>query len=131
LYPKNEAEFIQLIEDIDNELKKKNILIHQRPIHAIREVCLRLEISLNVVPDGPPIPGFYSGDSLGRHFSSWYQKRCGDRLKVSFGPGSVAVLICRYVRPPLCSLENNIRRPGGSDISANLLHRLGDLGAYA
>jgi hypothetical protein len=92
-YPKNEKEFLEFIEEIDNDLKRKNILIFQRPIHAIREACLRLKVSLSVTPHGPSIPGVYQGDSLVAHMDEWYKKKYADRLKIDFSPGSVAVLI--------------------------------------
>jgi hypothetical protein len=92
-YPKNEKEFLEFIEEIDNDLKRKNILIFQRPIHAIREACLRLKVSLSVAPHGPSIRGVYQGDSLVAHIDEWYRKKYADRLKIDFSPGSVAVLI--------------------------------------
>jgi hypothetical protein len=92
-FPKNEAEFVRLIEDVDNELKKRNIQIFQRPIHAIREVCIRMKIILPVVPEGPPIPGVYEGDSLAAHIHDWYRKKYGERLRINFSPGSAAILI--------------------------------------
>ena len=91
--PRNEAEFLKFIEDIDSDLKKNNMLIFQRPIHAIREACLRLGVSLNVVPHGKAIQGIYHGDSLVAHIQDWYQKQYGDRLKINFSPGSAAILI--------------------------------------
>jgi len=92
-YPKSEAEFIRFIEEIDDSLKKKNILIFQRPIHAIREACLKLKISIRVAPDVPPTPGIYEGDYLAAHIHEWYKKKYGDRVKINFSPGCAAVLI--------------------------------------
>ncbi len=92
-YPETEAEFLSLIEDIDSELKKRDIPIHARPIHAFSEVCKRLRISIPFVPDGSPVQGDYSGSSLSAHIHVWYQNKYGDRLKINFSPGSVAILI--------------------------------------
>jgi len=93
-FPKNEREFLQLIEEIDNYFKKKDMPIFQRPIHAIREVCLRLKTSLRIAP--PPeliIKDDYTGDSLSAHIHNWYEKKYGDRLKIHSGPGVAAILI--------------------------------------
>lgn len=92
-YPKNEAEFLGFIEDIDNELKKRNVPIHARPLRAVGEACARLKTSIFVVPSGPPVPGDYTGDSFGAHIDAWYQKKYGDRLKIDFSPGNVAIII--------------------------------------
>lgn len=92
-YPKNAEEFLLFIEDIDKKLKQKKILIHQRPIHAIREVCLRLKVKLPIIPNSPAIPGVYQGESLIAHIHDWYEKKYGNRLKINFSPGSTALLI--------------------------------------
>lgn len=88
-----ESEFLKLIKEIDEGFKKQNIPIFQRPLCAIREICIRQKISLNVVPYGPAVPGLYTGDSLVAHVHEWYKKRYGDRLKIDFSPGSSAILI--------------------------------------
>jgi hypothetical protein len=93
IYPKNELEFLGFIEDIDNELKRRNVPIHARPLCAVSEACVRLKTSMFFVPGGPPIPGDYTGDSLSAHIDAWYQKKYGDRLKIDFSPGTVAILI--------------------------------------
>jgi hypothetical protein len=92
-YPETEADFLSLIENIDIELKKRDIPIHSRPVHAFSEVCKRLRISIPFVPDGSPVQGDYSGSSLSAHIHLWYQNKYGDRLKINFSPGSVAILI--------------------------------------
>jgi len=88
-----ESEFLKLIEEIDEGFKKQNIPIFQRPLRAIREICIRQKISLSVIPHGPAVPGLYTGDSLVAHVHEWYKKRYGDRLKIDFSPGSTTVLI--------------------------------------
>lgn len=92
-YPETEADFLSLIENIDIELKKRDIPIHSRPVHAFSEVCKRLRISIPFVPDSSPVQGEYSGSSLSAHIHLWYQNRYGDRLKINFYPESVAILI--------------------------------------
>lgn len=88
-----ESEFLKFIEEIDEGFKKQNMPIFQRPLHAIREICIQLKTSLPVIPQGSAIPGLYSGDSLVAHVQEWYKKRYGDRLKIDFSPGKAAVLI--------------------------------------
>lgn len=86
-------EFNKMIEKIDNNLRSKNVPIHGRPLHAIREICVQRKISLNVIPKGTAIPGNYEGDSLVAHVHQWYENKYGDRLKMNLSPGSVAVMI--------------------------------------
>lgn len=88
-----ESEFLKLIEEIDEGFRKQNIPIFQRPLRAIREICIRHKISLNVIPNGPAVPGLYTGDSLVAHVHEWYKKRYGDRLKLDASPGSAAIII--------------------------------------
>jgi hypothetical protein len=85
--------FLRLIEEIDKSLIQRNVPIHLRPMSAIREFCLKQHISIPVVPDNPPIPGIYQGDSLSAHINGWYKSKYGDRLKVDFSPGSAVILI--------------------------------------
>ncbi len=88
-----ESDFLKLIEEIDEAFRKQNIPIFQRPLRAIREICIRHKISLNVIPNGPAVPGLYTGDSLVAHVHEWYKKRYGDRLKLDASPGSAAIII--------------------------------------
>lgn len=88
-----ENEFKKMVESIDEELKRKNTPIHGRPLLAIREICIKHKINLNVIPRGPAIPGNYDGDSLVAHVHKWYEKKYGDRLNINFSPGSTAVMI--------------------------------------
>lgn len=88
-----EADFLKLIEEIDEGFKKRNMPIFQRPLHAIKEICIRLKTSLPFIPKGPAIRGLYSGDSLVAHVHEWYKRRYGERLNIDFSPGKAVVLI--------------------------------------
>ena len=92
-YPKNETEFLRFIEDIDRKLKGQGLLIPARPLGAVSEACKRLKTSVLFVPNCPPIPGDYTGDSLCAHIHAWYERTYGDKLGIDSSPGSVAVLI--------------------------------------
>ena len=91
--PENESEFLNLMEEIDKKLTEQSVLIHQRPLHAIREVCMRFKIELEVAPQGTAVPGVYRGNSLSLHVENWYKSKYGDRLEVIFSPGYAAILI--------------------------------------
>jgi hypothetical protein len=88
-----ETEFLNLIKEIDEGLKKRNVPIFRRPLDAIRELCMKLKTSLPLVAHRAAIPGLYSGESLVAHVHDWYERRYGDRLKTDFSPGQAAVLI--------------------------------------
>jgi len=89
----NKSEFLRLIEEINASLIRDNVSIPLRPMSAISKFYVNHKIYAPVVPDGPPIPGDYNGDSLSAHINEWYQKKYGDRLKINFSPGSAALLI--------------------------------------
>lgn len=88
-----ENEFKKMVEGIDEKFKKQNIPIFQRPLRAIREICIKKNIRLSVIPKEHAIPGKYEGDSLVAHIHKWFENKYGDRLKISLSPGSVAVMI--------------------------------------
>ena len=91
--PNNELEFNKLMEEIDEALKKQSVPILGRQILAIREACIRLGISLSIVPRSPAIPGKFYGNSLSSHIIDWYDKKYGDRLKVDLGLGNGAIIL--------------------------------------
>lgn len=88
-----EEEFNKMMESIDEGFKQRGLQPFQRPIHAFSEVCKLKKITLQITPDGPPIPGVYEGDSLSAHIHEWYKKRYGDALKFDPSPGCAVVLI--------------------------------------
>ena len=88
-----ENEFKKMLESIDEDFKEQNMPIYQRPLRAIREICLKKKISLSCTPRGPAIPGDFEGDSLVAHVHQWYRNKYGDRLKINLSPGSRAVFI--------------------------------------
>ncbi len=91
--PTNESEFHNFILEIDAILKAKNIPIQQRPLHAFREIALRLSVELKVTGVGQPVPGNYEGDSFSAHILKWYDEKYGDRLKIDYAPAYVVILI--------------------------------------
>jgi hypothetical protein len=89
-----ESEFEHMMEQIDQELRNKDVPIPSRPLHAVGDVSKRLNTEITIVPEPvPAIPGRYDRLTLAAHIDRWYQARYGDSLKVHFGPGSVALLI--------------------------------------
>ncbi len=83
-----------MMEQVDQELRDKDITIPSRPLHAVGDVSKRLITDIIFAPEpAPAIPGRYDKLTLAAHISSWYETRYGDRLKVHPGPGSVVLLI--------------------------------------
>lgn len=90
----NSPQFNQMMEQIDQELRGKDVPIWWRPIHAISEVSKRLNTDIIFTPESAPVTlGRYDNLTLAAHVNKWFQDRYGDRLKVHLGPGSVALLI--------------------------------------
>ena len=93
-FPKTEIEFLKIIEEIDQHLKDKGILIHFRPLHAMVEFGKRLSISFVVFPIiSDETSGNYNSVTLSFHIENWYKQRYGDMLNIPLGPGSVVTLI--------------------------------------
>lgn len=93
-FPKTEIEFLRIIEEVDHDLKKRNIPIHIRPLNAMVEFGKRLSISFAIFPlISNETPETYNSETLSCHIESWYKKRYGDMLKIPLGPGSVVILI--------------------------------------
>lgn len=90
----NEKKFMSIMEEIDSDLRNKNVPIPARPIHALRAVAMRFNVKLMLAPlPSPAIPGRYDTNTLPAHIKDWYDSRYGDRLKSHFGSGSVVLLI--------------------------------------
>lgn len=92
--PRDSMEFNQLMEEIDTELGTQGIPIHFRQIEAVRRVCMRFEIDLELVSHQiAPEPGNYHGESLSAHIRDWYEARYANRLKINMGPGQTAITL--------------------------------------
>jgi len=59
IYKEKESEFLKLIEEIDEGFKEQNVPILHHSIRTIREICIRLKISLPIIPYGSAIPRLY------------------------------------------------------------------------
>jgi HEPN domain-containing protein len=83
-----------MFEEIDERLIDQNVPIPNRPLHALRELSLRLKITL-------PLTSTKHGDINDKdknwiitdRLKKWYQCRYGERLKKDFCIGKVAILI--------------------------------------
>ena len=94
MLPKNIEEFNSLMEKIETELIEENVPIHFRQIEAVRKVCMKFGIDLELVShDVAPLPKKFEGESLSARIRDWYEERYGDRLKIDFGPGQAAILL--------------------------------------
>ncbi|MHB9072334.1 MAG: hypothetical protein ACYC6G_02290 [Desulfobaccales bacterium] len=89
-----EIKFNEIMEQIDGELRLKGTPIHGRSIAAMCELSGRLKITIPLFPQAlGAIEGVYNELTFAAHIDEWYKLRYCDRLKVYFGPGSVALLI--------------------------------------
>jgi len=90
----NKIEFNAMMEEIDEVLRSKGILIPHRPLWAVMEVSNRLKIKILAFSPGTKrIAGQYDTITLGEHINDWYISRYGNRLKLHLGPGSIAIII--------------------------------------
>ncbi len=91
--PKNESEFNQMMESLDEQFKNMGIPIYARELRAGSEISRIFNIKIPIVGQEQAIPGDYIGASLSGHITKWYKERYGDKLIVSFSPGQIVVLI--------------------------------------
>ena len=92
--PRSETEFLALMEEIDESLRKKNVSIPERPLKGASEIARKLNLRINcLVEKHDAIPNDFTKDSIAAHIFNWFDERYGNKLKVNNGPGEVAILI--------------------------------------
>ena len=92
--PTTEAEFLVLMEEVDERLRKKGVRIPGRVVAGVGELSELLKVELQLTTSGrEPIEGSYEGDNLVIRADQWFQARYGDRLLADFSPGRVAALL--------------------------------------
>jgi hypothetical protein len=92
--PTTEAEFQQLMEEVDASLRDEGVPIVGRPLSGGAEISGLLGITMFPHLDvGEPLPGVYEGVDLPARILRWFGERYGEKLKMSLSPGRVAVLL--------------------------------------
>lgn len=80
--------------EIDQNLAIEGVGIPGRPIRALGELSHRYSVSLPIVD---PIPGapaeLHAAWPVSARVHEWYEEQYGERLKVNFSPGRMAILI--------------------------------------
>jgi hypothetical protein len=90
----SEAEFQQLMAEMDRQLQTEMVPIPSRPMRAESILAKRLrEPFVHPYPRRDPTEGRYTGHDLSIRVSRWFKARYGDRLKMSFGPGRTVLII--------------------------------------
>ncbi|MET4483716.1 HEPN domain-containing protein [Bradyrhizobium sp. F1.13.3] len=92
LHITTEAQFLALMEEVDQSLKDDRIPIPSRPLYAVLHVA-RLTKNENWTLSGKAVAGVYEGASLDGHIIHWFTTRYGDRLKVDRSRGIFPILI--------------------------------------
>jgi hypothetical protein len=82
------------MQQVDQQLQAETVPIPARPMRAesILAVALK-ERFVRPCPKREPVDGRYTGDDLTIRVSRWFTARYGDRLKIHFGPGRMAIMI--------------------------------------
>src|SRR5688500_1224761 len=86
-----QQEFLDVVREADEQLKKENVPITARSIQAWLRISALVGGGLPLA--GKAIPGVFRGASLSGHISDWYDATYGDRQKVDFLPASVVLLL--------------------------------------
>jgi hypothetical protein len=89
-----EVEFQQLMGEVDRQLQSEMVPIPSRPMRAESLLARRLgEQFVRPYLRREPTEGRYTGDDLTIRVSRWFRARYGDRLKMSFGPGRMVIIV--------------------------------------
>jgi hypothetical protein len=92
--PTSEAEFLQMMETVDEALRRDGVQIAARSMEACRIISWSLGLGLSLFPTKrPPRPDVFVGDDLTLRIIAWIDARYGKRQVVDFGPGLVAIPI--------------------------------------
>lgn len=90
--PANEAEFEELMASIDAEMAKEQVPIPGRALGAARLLAMRTGLDvLYPLPKRLPAPEVYDGIDLAIRTRQWFNERYGEKLKIDFSLGRVAV----------------------------------------
>jgi hypothetical protein len=90
----SEEEFQALMEDVDREMIAEAVGIPARPIVAGCKITGRYDVALDAFPPaGPIISGVFTAEQISKRIYDWMNKRYGDRLKVPFQIGRVAITL--------------------------------------
>jgi len=93
-FPETEVEFKVLMEKIDKKLRREEIPMVNRPLHAIGKISEKYSVDLKVSPPNrSPKPGVYYGDDLVIRIMNWYDKRYNNNLESEFYIGKIIVEI--------------------------------------
>lgn len=89
-----EIDFNTLMEEVDDELRKAKVPIHARTIRALIVIRKRFKVNFLIAPSyNITSPHIFTNYNMATHVAGWYEKKYGDRLKMRFGPGQVAIMI--------------------------------------
>jgi hypothetical protein len=90
-----ELEFEQIMEQIDEELRRQGVPVHARQLRGWLMIAQRYELEgLRLAPvQRPAKPNVYSGDDLTGHILNWFQLRYGEQLNVDPSVGHAIVVI--------------------------------------
>lgn len=92
--PDNSDAFDQMMREIDRDLSAEAVDIPGRPLRAIVEVSKRYSLSLPLVEPVPGAPAeLHEAWPIADRVQRWYEHNYGERLKVDWSPGRMAILI--------------------------------------
>ncbi|MBW1716483.1 MAG: hypothetical protein JRJ77_11790 [Deltaproteobacteria bacterium] len=92
--PEDPEEFNKVMMEVDRQLATSRISIPHRPIKALGEISQRFSIPL---PISKPPKGFQHESAefwpVSERIYKWYERSYGDRVKMDFALGRMAILI--------------------------------------
>lgn len=106
------AMFLKYMDEIDQELIKSDLKLHQRPMHAFTRLTEKVDKGgvYKILSREKISREDFSNNALSAQVHWWYEERYGDRIKIHPGPGSYVIVIRGEpweVVFPLCFGQNS------------------------
>lgn len=90
--PEDTDAFNQLMGQIDQRLRDEGLEIAKRPLHALRLLSQQFNIPLPLAEPPPQVQDAYALHwPVSKRAYDWYDQRYGDKLKIDFTLGKIAV----------------------------------------
>jgi hypothetical protein len=86
--------FEELMREIDSKFSREGLPIPVRSIRAVIAVGRRFKVSVPIVPSPPNAPPqLQKYNQLCKNIHDWYSAVYGDRVKVTFSPGRIVLVL--------------------------------------
>lgn len=94
ILPTTDEEFFRLMELFDGKFRDEEVPISHRASEAVSYYSKLFQLEIRSAPDSyVPVLRSYVGTDAYARIHRWFKDRYGDRQKISWGPGDIALVI--------------------------------------